>query len=212
MPNHLNPGALLTIMVNSPPGKSLPWDLDRWQELTTIRHGLNPPDDKDLPFGWTRKQAQDVETFISAFKAMSSVEERIRFATAKRDEYLWPGRALFRTTVTEIWSQFQIHEKILDVLTANNLHPVTVALGSGRRSLDEWPEAHYFIPYAISAVAQELFGVEALDDFGRVDRPFYDGTHAIIYRTSCNLRSQVKRTKGRIEKLEGVALAAFESE
>lgn len=188
-----------------------PWDYERWKEITGVTHGLFPDDNKQLPRGWSRKDAESVAVFFELFEKKGSEEEHIRFTNAKKDANKVPGRAFFQSWFKTLYRTSQIHAKITDTLLANSLHPVTIGLNSGKRSLDAWwPSSRSYAPRALEVVGSELFGPEALDDLGLLEAKLRAPTQALITRTWGNIHSQVKRLLKKIEELEAEAMASFE--
>lgn len=188
-----------------------PWNYQRWKEITNVHNGLFPDEDKDLPDGWTRKHAEEIAYFFDLFNTKSGLDA-IKFVSARKDPNLVPGRADFQRWLTAVWRTGQIHAKITDTLLAHSLHPVTIALGAGQRSLKKWwPSPRQYVGRAVDIIAVELFGEEALDLMGLLESDLRAPSQALIVRTWSNIKAQVKRAMLDIENHEEEVTNAFES-
>lgn len=186
-----------------------PWTYPLWQETTGVRHGLFSKDDGLLPKGWKRSDATQVSAYFDQFGQKIKEDDKIKFASATKSSDQIPGRAVWRRFLSEGWRKWQIHAKITEILSSISLHPVTLALNANPPSLDNWPKAQSYLPMAVDAVGVELFGEDILDPLGRVQAELRPWVQAIIYRTWCNLRNQVGRSKVRLVTLEVAATDAF---
>lgn len=187
-----------------------PWNFSEWKRITGVSHGLFPTDDALLPKGWTRETATLIDSYFSQFDNLGTPEAKIQFASARRGAITVPGRDLWRAWVTACWREWHIHAKITDVLSSQNLHPLTISLNSKSKSLS-WPKAGTYVALTIDAVGQMLFGEEVLDMFGRLPEEMRSDVNALVTRTWFYLRIQFNRNKTRIVNLEKQATEAFES-
>lgn len=207
MPPHSIASAVMTMHTYN----CAPWAYERWQEITGVYHGLFPEEDELLPPGWTRKDADNVEYFLDLFQHKNSEVQRIKFVGARKNANAVPGRLFFRTWLSDVWKASQIHATIIDTLSANSLHPVTIALGSGQRSLKKWwPSPRTYSTLALELVGFELFGKEAADDLGFLEHDLRGPTQALITRTWTNVHAQVKRVMVKIDVLEAAAMEALD--
>jgi TATA-binding protein-associated factor len=186
-----------------------PWMYPKWQFITGVHHDLFPQDDSHLPKPWTREDANNVKSYFDQYSKKVKEDDKIKFASAKSGGTQVPGRDFWRKWVTDCWKGWKIHSKIIEVLSSENLHPLTLALSSKSRSLDTWPSATQYVPMAVDPVGTALFGVDCLDDLGRVSSEIRQTTQALIQRTWLVLYNQIQRSKGRIAELEKQATDAF---
>ncbi|GLB33117.1 putative helicase [Lyophyllum shimeji] len=205
MPSHTNHSALVQLWYD---GDRAPWNFRTWQEITNVHHGLFNANDALLPKGWTREMATSIESYFDQYSKKPREDDKIKFASARSGALTLPGRDWWRSWVTEAWKQWKIHSRISEVLTAENLHPLTFVLNSFRQD-GAWPNGAQICPLAVDPVAKALFGVEALNSTGRLDMHLRSSTQALIQRSWINLHNQFNRSKKRIVKLEKEAIDAF---
>ncbi len=113
MPSQTVAGTLINLWV-----LDMPWKYPTWQEITDIHHGLFPEDDRFLPkigkaVAWSRRDAQDVESFFKQYRALSTEAEHIKFIQQSRGAVL-PGRAVWLKFVTKGWNKWGIHNRIIN--------------------------------------------------------------------------------------------------
>ncbi|PPQ95392.1 hypothetical protein CVT25_000921 [Psilocybe cyanescens] len=101
-----------------------PWFYGPWQETTGIMHGLFPTDDSELPKGWTREIANSRHSYFEQFNQQKSQDDKIKFATARKNAAHIPGRIHWRKFITENWKRWGIHSKINAVLLEEGIHPL----------------------------------------------------------------------------------------
>ena len=180
-----------------------PWGFPTWQELTSVRHGLFPDDDRQLPAGWTRQTAVEISSYFSQFRARLAEEERATFS--KADDGL-PGRRAWRNWVTKLWKDARIHAKIIEVLSSENLHPYRLA-----QATITWPDANTWVPLAVDPVGLALFGEECYGGgVERVNHSLRNLTKMLITRTWILLNNGLTRCKKKIQDQESEAMKAFE--
>jgi hypothetical protein len=180
-----------------------PWTFPRWKELTEVKHGLFPIDDKHLPKGWTRDMADEIASYFDQFGQNMTDEAKMKFASSKSQI---PGRKSWSEWVNALWKEFNIHDKIIGVLDSENLHPYR--LSSQNDSPDIWPDADQFVPLAVDPVGLALFGEDCLAG-DRVRINLRDTTKALITRTWILLNTNRKRSLKRLVNLEAEAIKAF---
>jgi hypothetical protein len=194
---------------------SAPWSFARWKEITGVVHSLFPDNNTKLPSGSTRDQANHILSYVDQYK-QKSTEERIKFSSMTSNAHKVPGCKFWSSWVNKRVKVWKLHARIVEVFHAENLHPLTIALGSGDDSDDlsgemAWPNGNSYLPLVIDGVVLVLFGNEALNSHGMVPAKLRTSTQAIAQRTWANLRNQIEQSKGRIGKLEEDAMQAFKS-
>ena len=206
MPSHTIHSALVQMYYDF---DGAPWNFAAWKELTGVHHGLFPKDDKLLPKGWTRQTANEIHSYFDQYRAILTEEEKLKFASSKGTTQNVPGRKAWRDWVPKIWKAGKIHEKIIEVLIDENLHPF--ALMSHNDSPDAWPPANQWVPLAIDPIGLALFGEECYaDGLDRIRNSLRQSTGSLITRTWILLRANFDRSKKRVDILESEAIGAFE--
>jgi TATA-binding protein-associated factor len=202
MPSHTIHSALADMFHKS---KGAPWTFPVWQDLTGVRQGLFSTEDNHLPAGWTRHTATDISSYFAQFRVLKSEDDQVKFSSGKKDVCLFPGRKAWKDWINRGWKKWKIHDKIIDVLVAERLHPFILTESTG-----SWPDANDWVPLAVDPVGTALFGEESLDSTDRVRNDLRAATRAIIQRTWIFLHNSHKRWKNRIVQLEGEVTMAFE--
>jgi hypothetical protein len=184
---------------------SAPWSFAWWKEITGVVHSLFPDNNTKLPSGSTRDQANHILSYVDQYK-QKSTEERIKFASVTSNAHKVPGRKYWSSWVNERVKVWKLHARIVEVFHTENLHPLTIALGSGDDSDDllgemAWPNRNSYLPLVIDGVVLVLFGNEALNSHGMVLAKLRTSAQAITQRTWANLRNEIERSKGHIGKL-----------
>jgi hypothetical protein len=207
MPSHAIHGALVQMYYDL---DGAPWNFETWKELTGVHNGLFPEDDRQLPHGWSRQTAIEVSSYFDQFRACMSEDERIKFSSVKKKKgQNVPGRTAWRDWVAKLWKGKKIHEKIIKVLSAENLHPYTLAAQNDPPNT--WPSANQWVPLATDPVGLALFGEECYSDgVERVRGCLRQTTGALITRTWLVLYNGLQRSKKRMDFLESAAIQAFE--
>lgn len=211
MPSHTVHSALVQMFFDS----GAPWVFPQWKEITGVSHGLFPTDDAHLPKGLTRPDLVFLWSYFNQYNKKVKETDKIQFAAATSNSAQNPGRAIWRSWVTERWREWKIHSRIIAVLNEENRHPFTLALAfqddSDEPSADlTWPNGSLYIPLVVDGVVLALFGVEALNSHGEVPMKLRAMAQALVQRTWKVIRNQVDRSKGRIIKLEKDAMQAFQ--
>ncbi|TFK62822.1 hypothetical protein BDN72DRAFT_776663 [Pluteus cervinus] len=206
MPTHQT-HALLTQMFFA--GGGAPWNYPKWKETTGINFGLFPPNDAHLPTGWTRENANHIQSYFDQYNAKPSEAAKFKFASPSKGNKI-PGRDLWADFVAAGWKKWHINDKIVSVLVAERRHPYTIAqhypTGAGGKV---WPCGTRYIPAVLDAVAVDLFGEKAVNALGQVPYELLTPLQGLVQRTWKNLYNQRKRTLDRLEKLEAEAKGAF---
>lgn len=203
MPSH----TIQSVLVKLHSAGGAPWQWETWKEITSIRNGIFPSDDTLLPKGLTRKDVTDIRSYFAQYDAQPSEDAKIKFASGKATQI--PGRTKWRDWITSGWRLWNIHSKISDVLTTEELHPLMIMANNSEDS-SSWPQGELYIPLVVDAVALNLFGDESLDPSGRLKAQYRPLVQHIVQRTWINISKQTKRNKGRLETLEAAATKAFE--
>lgn len=217
MPSHTVASALIKLYFlgqssTSPVGH--PWGWPVWQDITDIKHGLFPSDDKLLPKGLSREDAEDIRSYFAMYNALDTEDKKIKFAVNSRGASAAPGRKKWATFVTKRWDTWKVHSKIVQCFHQTGIHPVTILLNEG--SLDgDWPSADMFLPIALECVALTLLGPEAFGDDknGQVlllPVALRKPLSAILARSWDRIRRHIVRDKGRIIQIENAAQKAFD--
>jgi hypothetical protein len=185
-----------------------PWNWPTWQDHTGITKGLFPPQDCDLPFDWTRHQADDIKTYFMKFKQLPSEESRAKFARGMGGEVI-VGRELWKACVVKQWRRWNLNGKIIEALREEKLHPVSLMIADN--NLDSWPYGDTWIPIVLDAVAEKLFGEECLDPAsGRLPTVYRQPVQIMVQRTWEAIRKQFQREKKNMALYESQAVAAFQ--
>lgn len=204
MPSHTNLSALASVYVD---GDGSPWQHTVWQDITGIRHGLFPPDDSQLPPGWTRPISDSIQAYFSQFGNLPSEDARIKFASSRAGGAI-PGRDSFRSWVNSNWAKWKIHSRITDVFAARNIHPIT--LYAKNPELRKKQVSSFFIPMVLDDLGLSLFGEEALDEDGRVPYHLRLFLQQITQRTWMVTTRQMARSKQKLASYEAAARVAFQ--
>ena len=207
MPSHTIHSALTQMYYDL---EHAPWNFLAWKEFTGIHHGLFPKADHQLPRGWTRQMAIDIASYFDQFRAITSATERIKFASQspKKDVQLVPGRKAWRDWVTKLWKDYKVHQKIIDVLLAENIHPFYIIAQDPSVG---WPDADHWIGVAIDPVGTSLFGEDAwFPGVERLHSKLRPTVKELIQRTWIILYNLRNRSDDRLNTLKSKALEAFE--
>jgi hypothetical protein len=184
-----------------------PWTMPTWQDLTGIKHGLFPDDDKLLPRGWTRRDAEDVQSYFNQYKDLSGEDQKKKFSAA-RDPSV-PGRKVWADFVSKSWAKWGVHGKIVECLYEQGVHPVTLIEEDA--TLESWPHAEAYIPIAIDAIALQLFGQEAFGESEKLPFHLRKVLSIFVQRSWARIRVQFNTDKEKLPQLESAALTAFDS-
>lgn len=202
MPSHTIQSAFIKLYH----ANGAPWSWKTWKDITGIHDGIFPPDDTLIPKGLTRKDVTDIQSYFAQYEAQPSEDAKIKFAAGSKGNPI-PGRTKWRDWMTAGWKAWKIHSRISDMLTTEDLHPLTI-MANNDNSLP-WPQGDLYIPLAVDSVALNLFGEESLDSSGRLAAQFRPITQHIVQRTWINISKQTKRNKVRLVALEDAATKAF---
>ncbi|KAJ3557756.1 hypothetical protein NP233_g11663 [Leucocoprinus birnbaumii] len=161
MPSQTPAGALVRLYAED----EAPWNWPAWQELTNVHHGLFPPDDENLPEGWTRQNANDVLSYFNAYMRFDREEDRVQFAEERMGNSQYPGRDFFKKWVKDKWKKWGIHNIIVEALQEAGIHPATILRGSPGIP---WPCANDYVASVLDSLGLTLFGDEAFPSGGAV--------------------------------------------
>lgn len=203
MPSHTVHGALVKLHFSIP---GAPWNYDHWKDATGVYYGLFPSDDSKLPRGWTRENANHVESYFDQFNKKTSEDEKIRFAARKTIETI-PGRAFWQQWVNNHLAAWDLHARITAGLQRLYLTPLQLAVANGQ---DVLSNNSSFLASSLDKIGLDLFGPEALDRNGLLKFPLRDGVLSLVQRTWENLKKQVRSSSTRLEKMRTECEAAVE--
>jgi hypothetical protein len=169
-----------------------PWCWQPWKKLTGIEHGLNPVDDKDLPKGLTRQQAERIESYHDAYKAKASDDARQAFTKGTH-----PGREIFQKFITSNWVAWNIPKIVIQHLSEEQLLPLQEMVIN---EYDDIVDSSGQLAIVYGKVGFELFGEEVVNSSGRLNPKYLSPVQTIVQRVYRNVRNQARRTLARIEK------------
>lgn len=205
MPSHTTSSALIKLYFLN----GAPWGWPAWQERTNIPHGLFPANDDDLPPGWTRQSAIDVQSYFTAYNQLSSEGDKIKFAGRTKGGSTYPGRKIWATFVSRNYARWGIHNVIVTELKEWDVHPMTILIRENKTN-DQWPCADFYIPKVIDSLALKLWGYEAFPDGTEVLTTDLRKCLQIFVQRSWNtVRVQVSGMRNRQDEVEAAAIAAF---
>ncbi|KAF9441652.1 hypothetical protein P691DRAFT_683240 [Macrolepiota fuliginosa MF-IS2] len=205
MPSHTAASALIRLFFFN----GAPWEWSVWQELTGIRHGLFPSEDKKLPPGWTRKDASDVWSYFLAYNNLDTEEQKIRFATRTKGNSSYPGRVIWNSFVSRNWSRWGVNTLVVEELRAWDVHPVSILVRENINS--SWPCADFYIPMILDTLGMKLFGEEAFPSGSEVlPTDLRRCLQNLAQRSWSTIRLQVSVLRNRSTEIEAAAVAAFE--
>ncbi|TFK60185.1 hypothetical protein BDN72DRAFT_779739 [Pluteus cervinus] len=202
MPVHQIHGALTHMYWEA---ECAPWTYPEWKEITSVKFGLFPPEDENLPSDWTRADANAIQSYFVQYKAQPP-GQKIRFASMTGSGSTIPGRVLWKKFVTKGWKDWRIHARITKILMDHNLHPYLLLRHS---TSGAWPDAARYIPIVLPYIALDLFGPGALDGLDHPKSDIDPMLHALVTRTWSNLNNQRSRSVNQLKKRKAEALAAF---
>ncbi|KAF5309269.1 hypothetical protein D9611_015099 [Ephemerocybe angulata] len=209
MPTHTAHSALVKFWFAL---EGAPWGYPTWQDITGLEAGIFPEDSSHRPRGWSEQDVAHIKSYFEEYKAKRTEDEKIKFAglTRKVGKDVVPGRALWRTFVTENYSRsWNIHGRISKVLNDVRIHPMQLMSSLG--DFDEYPGAISYLPMALDHIALALFGQESFDKSGHLQRELRDPTLILAQRTWEHLRRAHGRDYARLEKLEGIMQKALQA-
>jgi TATA-binding protein-associated factor len=202
MPSHTAASALIKLFHLG----GHPWHWAIWQDLTGIKHGLFPDDDRHLPTGWTRNDADDIKSYFRQYEQKPTEDMKIKFAVNSKDSSV-PGRRKWNDFICKAWPKWNVHAKIVEGLRKHGVHPVAVLEQQG--SLDGWPSAETYVPIALDAIAMLLFGAEAFDDSDILPYQLRKSLTILVQRSWARIRLQVIKDKAKLPLIEAAALSQF---
>lgn len=209
MPSHTAASALVKLYALD----GAPWEWPTWQEITGIRHGLFSDDDSQLPRGWTRKDATDVQSYFRAYKQLPSEEKKLAFSVnTKGAASAYPGREFWNHFVSRHWNSWGVHSIVVEELREWDIHPLNIVIRENGLN-SPWPASDMFIPMVLDTLAMKLFGEEAFPP-GRtvLTTELRKCVQIIVQRSWNTIRVQVTSLKTRPQEIELVARAAFGGE
>ena len=206
MPSHYVHSALVEMFHEC---KGAPWTFPRWREITKCPGGLFPEDGTPASHGWTASQTEDVRTYFMRYsQQMKTRDLPARLSFSLSPAQMSPGAELWRRFVIQGWKSWKINDRITRVLIQKRLHPSILA--SHSKTPDVLPDSLYYIPRAVDAVGNELFGEESLDGLGNLSAELIPMTKAIIQQMWLSICTKVGNAKKKMGALEQEAQWAFE--
>lgn len=195
----------------------VPWEFPVWQEGTGVYHGLNPVDPAQLPKGWTPEDAADINSFLSRYSALSSDSGKAHFLSNTAN--VLPGKKKWQTWINAVWRSSGFQNKIIEVFSARNCHPLTQSRVAPKEKIDNptslrerriWPSGATWIPICLDDVAITLFGEDCLGELGYLPEAYRNPTQALAQRTWTGLTRRLENAQKRVFKLEIEAKKAFD--
>jgi TATA-binding protein-associated factor len=177
--------------------------------MTGVRHGLFSKDDTQLPPGWTRADSESVSSYFSQYSNIVGEDARIKFSSSRTGAVV-PGRDFWRSWVTSNWGKWKIHSRIAELLTARDIHPVS--LYQKNTDLKNKQVSNSYLPLILDDIGLSLYGPEALDSRGLLPYALRGPTQQLAQRTWSTLTKQISRSKQKFASLEAAARVAFEGE
>ncbi|KAL0057974.1 hypothetical protein AAF712_015368 [Marasmius tenuissimus] len=184
-----------------------PWNYRRWQQVTGIYHGLFPESDRELPLGWTRRNAQDVYSFFLAYHRISDSKEQEKFIKNSP----MPGRVFFQKWVTASWPKWNIHDLVCAALRERECHPFQLLRNDN--TIETFPSSQYHISKVNDDIGMRLLGPDAFRHNSRTLPSIYNDLafpSAFIQRSWVRLKQKLERDKTRLVTLGEEATAAYE--
>ncbi|KAF5370979.1 hypothetical protein D9615_010044 [Tricholomella constricta] len=205
MPSHTASSALVKLF--DPTGA--PWEWPAWQDRTGVLHGLFPEDDKHLPYGWTRQNAIDIQSYFRAYHLLPTEEKKMAFAAKTKGGSAHPGRELWNNWVMRRWNAWGIHDIVVQELKEAEIHPLNIIVRENDPSAP-WPTSDFYIPMILDSLALRLFGEEAFPSgAGVLTTNIRKCIHIIAQKSWNTIRVQVGVLKNRPNEIMATALAAF---
>lgn len=205
MPSHPPSSALIKLFSFN----GAPWQWPAWQERTRIYHGLFPEDDANLPIGWTRKNAVDVESYFRAYHLQPTEEKKLQFSSNTKGSSAYPGREFWNNFISKRWDSWNVHTVVIEELKDFGIHPLDILISENNPDAP-WPAADTYLPIILDSLALKLFGEEAFPNGNIILRPtLREAFRSIPQRSWNTIRIQVTNMKKSPIEIETAALAAF---
>jgi TATA-binding protein-associated factor len=206
MPSHTAASALIKFYSFD----GAPWKWRDWQARTNVKYGLFPPDDKQLPPGFSREDAINVESYFIAYNALPNEDDKIKFATKTKGGAAYPGRRIWNDFVTRNWGRWGLHTVIVNELKDANIHPQDILI---REPSIPWPVADSYVPVILDSLGLKLFGEEAFpDDSDILPTDLRLCLKIIVQRSWGKIRQQLSALKSRAATIEKNARDAFQGD
>jgi len=190
MPSHTAASALIKLFYVE--DAVHPWDWSVWQDLTNIHHSLFPANNKHLPTGWSREDANDILPYFRMYEAQPTEQAKIKFATSTHGGVAPPGRRKWSAFITKSWEKWEIHPIIVEALNDHNINPVTLLNVQGGDLETAWPSADIYLPLAVDTVGVALFGLEAFGDAPLLTQDIRKSLTIMMQRSWSRMRKQIK--------------------
>ncbi|KXN82140.1 SWI/SNF-related matrix-associated actin-dependent regulator [Leucoagaricus sp. SymC.cos] len=182
-----------------------PWAWPRWIEITGIKHGLFPKDDSQLPPGWSRDDAKNVQSYFESFNRGTD-EQRGNLTSKAKGTTGHPGRAVWNAFVSKYWRKWNIHGLVVQELNEYGVHPLTILK---QEPDDEWPDAHTFLPKILDSLGARVFGEEAFDGRDILPKEVRKCVLIFAQRSWTIIRVHVGSLRNRQHSIEAAAVGAM---
>ncbi|KAJ3560425.1 hypothetical protein NP233_g10845 [Leucocoprinus birnbaumii] len=202
MPSHTPACALMRLHAL----EGAPWRWPVWQERTGIYHGLFPEDDKHLPSGWTRKNAEDVQSYFQNYLAQPNEDKKQQYQSKTNH----PGKAVWTEFMKRNWPKWKIHSAVVEELNEWDCHPTAIVIREHNGDHHQWPHADGYAATILNTLGLKLFGEEAfLPNTTTLPQSVRKPLTIFVQRSWDTLRKAVGRLKSSAAKVEADARASF---
>ncbi|KAF5345577.1 hypothetical protein D9756_011032 [Leucocoprinus leucothites] len=202
MPSHTVGCALMRLYALD----GAPWKWPTWQERTKIYHGLFPGNDKDLPSGWTRQNAQDVQSFFQDYWAQPSEEKKHQYQ-AKTTH---PGKGVWNEFMKRNWKRWNIHDAVVEELKEWDVHPTAILIREHNGEVSQWPHADSYSAIILNSLGYKLFGEEAfIPQSDTLPLSIRRNLSIFVQRSWDSIRKSVNKLKTNAANVEKDARASF---
>ncbi|KAF5347355.1 hypothetical protein D9756_010004 [Leucocoprinus leucothites] len=190
--------------------RGAPWRWTRWQELTGIQHGLFPYDDAQLPSGWTRENANEVNSYFRAYQNIEGEDARNKFVIG-RGQSKYPGRTFWRKWIKKQWAAWNIHSIIVNELKEADIHPHAILIRENDPDL-AWPNANEYVTIVLDPLGLTLFGEEAFPEGSDILLTnIRNCLKVLVQKSWADIRSQLRTFKAKAAHQEASVQAAFKA-
>lgn len=178
-----------------------PWCWPTWKDITGIRHGLFHESDDKLPSGWTRQDANDVQSWFIHYHREST--ENLENIAASM-----PGRKRWNSFVQLRWETWKIHSIIVKALRECGVHPIQIIVNDGTRGA-EWPKSDSYASNAFESIGMSIFGKDGLGLGELYPANIRRCISVFTQRSWTRIRQRLVSDVDSLESLEKESLATF---
>ncbi|KAF5344039.1 hypothetical protein D9756_011548 [Leucocoprinus leucothites] len=202
MPSHTAPCALMRLHAFD----GAPWKWPAWQERTGIFHGLFPTDDALLPKGWTRQNANDVQSYFQNYLAQPTEEKKQQY----QSKSVHPGKVVWHEFVKRNWPRWNVHDAVVGELKDWDVHPTAILIREHNGEESDWPHADSYSAIILNTLGLRLFGEEAfLPNSETLPLSIRRNLAIFVQKSWDSIRKSVKQLKTNAQKVENEARASF---